>query len=126
MIDYGAIQNNVETLPRLTTDRYENIFNVFKLSKDQDNTYYFYSILNKIQIPNTLDESIYDTIKLTKNLPWTTFSYQLYETTNLWWLIFLLNNPKNIFIAEAGREYKYILPEYIDPILTSIASQINV
>lgn len=126
MIDYGAIQNNIDALPRLTTDRYENIFNVFKLSKDQENAYYFYSILNKIQIPDTLDESIYDTIKLTKNLPWTTFSYQLYETTNLWWLIFLLNKPKNIFIAEAGNEYKYILPEYIDSILTSIASQINV
>ena len=126
MIDYGAVQNEVEVLSRLTTDRYENIFNIFKINKDEDNTFYFYNILNKVQIPNTLNDNIYDVINLTRNLPWTTFSYQLYETTNLWWLIFLINKPENIFVAEAGKTYKYILPEYIDPILTSIASQINV
>jgi hypothetical protein len=33
---------------------------------------------------------------------------------------------KNIFIADAGIEYKYIRREYIDEVITSILSQINV
>jgi hypothetical protein len=126
MIDLGAQQNQIKRLPALPPERYENIFNVYKTSNEENKSYYFYNILNKIQISDIIDTSVYDVFTLTKNLPWTTFSFELYETTSLWWLIWLLNKPENIFIAEAGKDYKYILPEYIDVVLTNILSQINV
>jgi hypothetical protein len=126
MIFTGLRQDDIPTLPDLEQDRYENIFNIYTTKAGTDNLYYYYNILNKVQIPNSLDQRIFDTKKLNRKLPWTTFSYQLYETMNLWWLIFLINKPKNIFIADAGIEYKYIRREYIDEVITSILSQINV
>ena len=126
MIFTGLRQDDIPTLPDLEQDRYENIFNIYTAKAGTENLYYYYNILNKVQIPNSLDQRIFDTIKLNRKLPWTTFSYQLYETMNLWWLIFLINKPKNIFIADAGIEYKYIRREYIDEVITSILSQINV
>jgi hypothetical protein len=43
----------------------------------------------------------------------------------LWWVIVLLNKPENIFMAEAGNEYKYIKPQKIGVVIDSIFSQIN-
>jgi hypothetical protein len=65
------------------------------------------------------------TVTLNRKLPWTTFSFQLYQTMNLWWLLFLLNKPKNIFVAEAGIEYKYIRQEYIEQVINDLGEQIN-
>jgi hypothetical protein len=117
----GTFQNNIPILPSLSRDRYENIF---KLYQTQDQKY-FYNILNSIVLPESIDERIIDKIKLAKRLPWTTLSYQLYETQYLWWLIFVLNKPKNIFYAEPGIEYKYINSSQIENILASIESQLS-
>ena len=64
-------------------------------------------------------------INLDVKIPWTILSHKLYGTQFLWWLIFLLNNPKNIFYADSGIEYKYILPENINSVLDTIESQLN-
>jgi hypothetical protein len=117
----GKFQNSIPALPSLPRDRYENIFKVYQ-TQDQ---YYFYNILNSIVLPENIDERIIDKIKLSKRLPWTTFSYQLYETQHLWWLLFILNKPKTIFYAEPGIEYKYINGAQIENILQSIESQLS-
>jgi hypothetical protein len=121
----GKLQDEILDLPPLARERYENIFNVYKTVKDENNFYYFYNILNKVVIPDSIDQGFFDTITLNKKLPWTTLSYQIYQTISLWWLLFLINKPKNIFLAEAGIEYKYIRQEYIDQIINDLTEQIN-
>ena len=124
-MDIGDFQNNIVDLPSIDLVRYENIFKTFTVEKSKDNTYYFYNILNKINIPQQLNEEILGTIKLNTRLPWTTLSYKIYTTQYLWWLVFILNKPENIFFAEAGIEYKYVLPEYLGVVLENIQSQIS-
>lgn len=121
----GKIQDEILDLPQLGRERYENIFNVYKTIKDENSFYYFYNILNKVVIPDSIDQEFFDTITLNRRLPWTTLSFKLYNTMELWWLIFLINKPKNIFVAEAGKEYKYIRQEYIDQIINDLTEQIN-
>lgn len=121
----GKIQDEILDLPQLSRERYENIFNVYKTIKDENSFYYFYNILNKVVIPDSIDQEFFDTITLNRRLPWTTLSFKLYNTMELWWLIFLINKPKNIFVAEAGKEYKYIRQEYIDQIINDLTEQIN-
>lgn len=124
MNEFGNFQSNILDLPVLEAERYENIFKVYDIEKGPNNFYYFYNILKKIEIPNTLDASIVGTIDLNSSLPWTILSYKLYGTQYLWWLLFLLNKPKNIFYAESGQSIKYILSDYITSVVDSIQGQI--
>lgn len=124
-MDIGNSQNNIPDLPSLEVERYENIFKVFSIDKTKDDRYYFFNIINKITIPKQLNEELTGIIKLNTKLPWTTLSYKIYDTQLLWWLIFLINKPKNIFYAEPGIEYKYVLPGYVGLILDNIQSQIS-
>ena len=121
---FGNFQSDIPTLPTLDRERYENIFKVFSIEKVTGNNYYFYNILKKIEIPSSLDADIVSTLELNTKLPWTTLSFKLYGTQHLWWLLFLLNKPKNIFYADAGVELKYILTDYLDIVLNNIQSQI--
>lgn len=124
MNQFGDFQSNILSLPALEQERYENIFKVYEVSKTSDNYYYFYNILKKIEIPSTLDKEIVDTLVINRNLPWTILSYKLYGTQYLWWLLFLLNKPKNIFYAEAGNEIEYVKSNYISQVVDSIRTQI--
>jgi len=121
----GLSQNSVTDLPSLERTRYENIFKVFKLLKDADNSYYFYNINNKVMIPEDLDDNIFNVITPNVNTAWTTLSFRLYGTIDLWWLIFIINRPKDIFLAESGVSYRYINPGFINDVLTNIEQQIN-
>ena len=121
----GDFQNNISDLPSLSLERYENIFKTFTINKSKDEVYYYYNIIEKIIIPKQLNNDVMGTIDLNTKLPWTTLSHKLYGTQFLWWLIFLINKPENIFYAEPGREYKYILPDFVESVLDNIQSQIS-
>jgi hypothetical protein len=121
----GQLQNDIIELPRLDMYRFENIFNVYTTSSDPNNTYFFYNTLDTIKLPTDIDPETLNKVTLDRRLAWTILSYQLYSTTYLWWLIFLLNRPKNIFYAEEGKEYIFFKPEYVEPIIKNIKSQIN-
>ena len=121
----GLSQNLVNALPSLARTRYENIFKVFKVLKDKDNSYYLYNINNKVIIPDNLDDNVYSTIAISRNTAWTTLSFKLYGTIDLWWLIFIINKPKDIFLAKSGESYRYIRPGFINDVLTNIEQQIN-
>ena len=121
----GLSQNLVTALPNLSRTRYENIFKVFKVLKDKDNSYYFYNINNKVMLPENLDDNVYSTIAISRNTAWTTLSYKLYGTIDLWWLIFLINKPKDIFLARSGETYKYIKIDYLNDVILNIEQQIN-
>lgn len=124
-MDIGKYNNDIKELPSIPSERYENIFKLYVVKEENNNPYYFYNILNKIEFPDYLDQSLFGSIELNNKLPWTTLSYRIYETQFLWWVIFLLNKPQNIFFAEPGVEYKYILPQYISLILENINSQLG-
>jgi hypothetical protein len=119
----GQLQQEILILPNLDNTRYENIFKLYTVEKDKNSSYYYYNILNKVIIPDNIDQSLLGTINLDRKLPWTTLSYKIYNTTYLWWLIVLLNKPKNIFYADAGIQYKYILQPNIDGLMTDIIQQ---
>ena len=115
----GASQNEVEELASLSNDMYENIFKINLIDTD-NNDLYFYNILNKVIFPDDISDEIVDTITLQNDVPWTTLSYQLYGTINLWWTVYLLNKPDYIFMAKAATEYKYIKPGAIKTVLQQI------
>lgn len=121
----GLLQKDITQLPILEKARYENIFKVHTIDKGLKDKYYFYNILNKVTIPDNLDKELIESITLNKKLPWTTFSFQLYGTIQLWWLIVILNKPKNIFYAEPGVIYKYFKQSNIDAILGNILEQVD-
>ena len=115
----GASQNEVEELTSLSNDMYENIFKINLIDTD-NNDLYFYNILNKVIFPDDISDEIVDTITLQNDIPWTTLSYQLYGTINLWWTVYLLNKPDYIFKAQAATEYKYIKPGALGAVLQQI------
>jgi len=115
----GASQNEIEELTSLSNDMYENIFKINLIDTD-NNDLYFYNILNKVIFPDDISDEIVDTITLQNDVPWTTLSYQLYGTINLWWTVYLLNKPDYIFKAQAATEYKYIKPGALGTVLQQI------
>jgi hypothetical protein len=115
----GASQNEVDELRSLSNNMYENIFKINLIDTD-NNDLYFYNILNKVIFPDDISDEIVDTITLQNDVPWTTLSYQLYGTINLWWTVYLLNKPDYIFKAQAATEYKYIKPGALGAVLQQI------
>ena len=115
----GSNQNEVDELKALSIDMYENIFKINLIDTDGTDLY-FYNLLNKVIFPDNISDEIVDTITLQNDVPWTTLSYQLYGTINLWWTVYLLNKPDYIFKAQAATEYKYIKPGAMKAVLQQI------
>ena len=118
--------NQIPQLPKLPSNRYENIFNVYTVEKDNKN-FYFYNINNKIQLPVVIDSNYLNTIILDRSLPWTTLSYNLYGTMNLWYLIYMLNHRDSApsFTSNLGDSLVYIKPRFIDTIVNSLNERNN-
>lgn len=128
-INNGVKQNKINdlTIGELSKNVYENIFNVNLIDKSNGSfatAHYFYNTLNKVSIPDDINRDILDTITLNYDTAWTTLSYKVYDTIDLWWLIVLLNKPKYIFMAKGGVEYTIIKPGAIRDILTQINSEL--
>lgn len=115
-------QNQIEDLPDIDTDRYENIFNVYKIDKDDETSYYYFNILKKITIDtDNIDPGVFKYVKITKPIPWTTLSYDNYRTQHLWWLILATNKIINpLELPQTGNIYKIIRREYVSTILSQI------
>jgi hypothetical protein len=119
-INNGTKQNKVvdNSVSSLQSTLYENIFNVNLV--DSDKPHYFYNLLNKVSFPEELSGDVYDEISLNHDMPWTTLSYRIYGTIDLWWLIVLINKPDYIFMAKGGIDYRFIKPKYVESILSKI------
>jgi hypothetical protein len=115
----GKKQNDVEELNSLPDALYENIFNVNLIDYNGSN-FYFYNLLTKVIFPDSISDDLINEITLVADKPWTTLSYELYGTIQLWWVIYLLNKPDYIFKAQANNTYKYIKPGSISTILGQI------
>ena len=106
-------------------ERYENIFNMYEFSNTNGNSYVFYNILSKVNIPEDLDASIYEYYKIDSEMPLTTLSYKLYKTQHLWWLIMAINKIKNpVKLIAGGSVLKIIKTDYLDIIFNAIKQKI--
>ena len=117
--------SQISQLPQIQTLRYENIFKVYKKTKDGKD-FYFYNINNKVILPTNVDEVYLQTLELDRTIPWTILSYNIYGTIYLWYILYILNksnNNKPDFHARAGSTIAYIKPEFISSVVKSINEQ---
>jgi hypothetical protein len=115
----GKSRKNIADLEAISSELYENIFKV-NLIENKDKNFFFYNTLNKIIFPDDLSGDTYDELTVQVDTPWTTLSFNLYGTINLWWVVYLINKPKYIFLAKSGSTVKYITPGAIRSILNSM------
>ena len=121
-MELGEYQNDIEILKDLEKYRYENIF---KLYETGEKNFYFYNVLKKIKLPDTMNERLFDTVKFTDQMPITTLSFRIYGTTHLWWIIMIVNNISNPAEIESGKEIRYIKKAFLKPVLDSIQQQLQ-
>lgn len=106
-------------------ERYENIFNVYEITNENNNVYAFYNILSKVSIPSDLSDDVFQYLIVQSEMPLTALSYDIYKSQHLWWLIIAVNNIKNpVRLLSAGSKIKIIKPEYIESVLNSIKQKI--
>lgn len=118
----GQYQNNISALPNLNIYRYEKIFKLYQT----DNNQYFYNIIQSVFLPDELDKRALFYVTVQKQQPWTTISYNVYRTIELWWLILLTNKIYNPFeLPPTGTVLSIIKPEYIPDILREINSKLQ-
>ena len=115
----GTNRINVKELTDLSRNLYENIFNV-QLVNNDNKSFYTYNLLNKVIFPDSLNTAFVEEVTVMGDKPWTTLSFELYGTIELWWTIVLLNKPEEIFMAKAGTAYKYIKPGVMANVLKQL------
>jgi hypothetical protein len=119
----GQYQNNIDELPTLEDYRYENIFKIYQKG---DKNFYYYNILQKIEIPDDMSGGLLSSVKLDRNIPLTTLSYNLYGTTHLWWLILIVNKIQNpCKDLPVGYDIKYVKKNFIKTVMSSITNQLQ-
>jgi LysM repeat protein len=113
-------QNNLPELPRLTTENFENIFNVYT---DEDGRYY-YNLLQTIAFPQNLPNGFFEFYDVMPGDTWPKISYKMYNTPNAWWAILLINNIKNpIDSLVTGTRIKVPKMQIIKIILSELLTQ---
>ena len=106
-------------------ERYENIFNVYQLTNENNDVYAFYNILSKVSIPSDLDDNVFEYFIVQSEMPLTTLSNDIYKSQHLWWLIMAVNNIRNpVRLIAGGSKIKTIKPEYLETVLNSIKQKI--
>lgn len=124
MSTIGEYQNNIKTLPKLDLEQYERIFKVFEESNN-GKKFQFYNILKKIDIPDNLNSDFVDFYTPQSAMPFTIISHNIYGDQRLWWLIFLINKDtigSDIFVMPAGKELKFIKPQYLGTVFGQITN----
>ena len=114
----GTYQNNIPGMQSLGESRYENIF---KMYKTEDNQYY-YNISKAISLGSyEIDDTKIELIQVKKRAPWTTISFNVYKSIELWWLICIVNKIKNpVLIPAQGTYIKVVKAVYVKEILDDI------
>lgn len=122
----GKYQNDIQELPTLDKDRYENLFRIYNVT-DAPNNFYYYNITKNVKIdPDDVDDAYIIKFTADRDIPWTTLSYGLYGSIYLWWLVKLLNPDTDPFIVESGTTLKVIRPEFVEQVLNVISQQVSV
>ena len=120
----GIFQKDVTDLPLLDPGRYESIFRLY-LRDDK----YIYNILKRIDIDlSSADPETFTTTTLRSEAPWTNISFQLYGTTNLWWLVYICNkdiisNP--VQLVPGGTKLKVIKTYKLRTVINEIEADLE-
>jgi len=116
-------QNSIQTLPSLTDENYEQIFNVYQ----DNNGYYYYNLLQSVIIPANLPPGFYTKYNVVNGDTWPYISYKNYNTPNLWWVITSANNiidPTSI--PEPGTALYILDPDIVSRILDKVSNSVNI
>lgn len=120
----GQFQNEINELDQLSPARYENIFRLYV--KDEK---YIYNILKRVDIDlSTADPATITTTTLRSEAPWTNISYQLYGTTDLWWLVYICNKElfKNpLELVPGGTKLTVIRTDKIAMVMNEIEQDLK-
>ena len=124
MSTLGEFQKNIDELNMLPDSRYENIFRVFtKQGK------YIYNILKTVNIDTeSIPPSYYQTTKTVTESPYTFISYSAYNTTDLWWLIYIINKDilkSPIELIPGGTKLKILKIDKVRDVLDQISIMLN-
>lgn len=110
-------QNQISELPRLRTENYENIFNIYT----DEGGRYFYNLLQTVVLPTDLPKGYFNEYTVVYGDTWPLISYKNYDTTNLWWIILLCNNISDATqIATPSTKLKILKSEIVSLVLTQI------
>lgn len=101
----------------ITSENYENIFNVYT----DENDFYYYNLLKKVDFPIDLDSDVYDYYQVSTIDTYPSISYKFYKSVTLWWLICAANHIDDpMALPAAGTILKIIKPFYVQTILTKL------
>lgn len=110
-------QNEINDLPTLPVENFENIFNVYK---DKDGMYY-YNLLQTVTFPSNLPLNLFDPYTIKYGDTWPVISYKTLNNTNIWWLLLLVNGINNPVVRPTpGNIIKIPKPEVVKQVLFQI------
>ena len=113
---------NIDDIPPVGSDYYENIFNVYQT--EDDSKYYYFNINSKITFDtDNIDEQYIEYVFIDRPMPLTTISYRLFGSMHLWWLIVLMNKLDPIQVPPAGSVLMVPRRFYLQNILNAIRTR---
>jgi hypothetical protein len=99
----------------ITSENYENIFNIYT----DENEFYYYNLLKKVDFPEDLDSEVYDYYETKSIDTYPNIAFNFYKSVKLWWIICAANQIDDpTKQPTAGTLLKIIKPYYIKNILT--------
>jgi hypothetical protein len=115
-------QSNFIDLPKISSYRYENFFNIYTDSDD----FKFYNLLRSINLFPANNSEVEDVYNTTFNDTWHLISYKKYNTIDLWWLVCAYNDIQNpVKMPEPGTQLKLLKSNYVSPIISELNKQIK-
>lgn len=101
-----------------TSQNYESIFNIYI----DENNFYYFNLLKKIDFPDDLDSEVYDYYETAPIDTYPNLAFKFYGTVVLWWLICAANQIDDpMQQPEAGTLLKIIKPFYVQTILSKMS-----
>ena len=111
------ITNIKDKTVEITSENYENIFNIYT----DENDFYYYNLLKKVDFPIDLNPDVYDYYEVKTVDTYPSISYKFYKSVTLWWLICASNQIDDpMALPSAGTLLKIIKPFYVQTILTKL------
>ena len=118
----GNYRNQIRELSNIPASRYESILRMYTTPDNQ----YYYNLIQSISINGNIDKTKVFYMPVKQSLPWSIISYNAYGTTELWWLIALINNINNpVKMPEVGTVLKFIRPDYVNGVIDEISNTIR-
>ncbi len=101
----------------ITPNNYENIFNIYT----DENNFYYYNLLKKVDFPVDLDPNVFDYYMTQPDDYYSIIAFKFYNDIRLFWVICSANQIDDPTSApKVGTILKIIKPVLLKSILTTI------